>query len=167
MLIKLNSLSKEIHTNEKCFKIPVEIEEPNFLYFMHYLGNSEQDFMYYESEARQMSSVIARKKASKAEEKLKKYNGRISNYIEKVRLRLHRLNFYECYIEDPLKFAQNFLLQQNGLLRMFKDEADTIDSSSSPPATIDSRKEVIESALKKYFDGTDHLATEAGEQHKE
>ncbi len=152
-------MTKECHANEKLFKIPVEIEEPNYLYFMHYLGNNlEQElFVSPESDPR----TIARKRASKAEEKLRKYNAKLAGYIEKVKHRLHRVNFYECYAENPLKFIHNFILQQNGLLKMFKEDDSTAELQEAALGTM-KEKVPTEEALKKYLAETEKKPEQGG-----
>lgn len=130
-------MSKDPKENEIITKIPVEIEETNYLYFMHYLGNSEQDLLFSESEANRMGLGGLRKRASKIEEKLRKYNGKLISYVDKVKQRLHRLKFYECYAENPLRFTQNFIVQQNGLLKMFKEDTDIVQDQAASVEMIE------------------------------
>lgn len=119
----------------------MEVEETNFLYLMNYLGSSEHDFARLQSEKKGGT----KKKLSKLEERQKKYNERIANYMGKIKHRLHLFNFYKCYEEDPLKFIQNFLAQQNALLRVFKTE-------NKPATPKDPPMRNVEAVVKKYVE---------------
>jgi len=118
------------------------MEEASFLYLMNYLGNSEHDFAKFHTEKKQIG--IAKRRLSKLEEKQKKYNERIGNYMSKIRKKLHLLNFYKCYEENPLKFIQNFLGQQNALLKAFKTE--------NTPQPQDLPMRSIDAGVKKYVE---------------
>jgi hypothetical protein len=137
-------LTKECYTGERVFEVPIEMEEANFLYLMNYLGNSEHDFAKFQADKKQSS--IAKRRLSKLEEKKKKYNERIVNYMTKIRKKLHLLNFYKCYEENPLKFIQNFLGQQNALLKVFKIE------STFQPQHLPVRN--IEAGVKRFVEET-------------
>ncbi len=139
-----------MHASEKLFKVPVELEEPNYLYFMHYLGNSDQEFVHREPEAKEGGS-IARKKASKSEEKIRKYNARLANYIDKVRHSLHRLKFFECYSEAPLRFIQNFMRQQSGLVRLMGDDDPAVPEGPGAVTAANTSAEGMERAVEKYL----------------
>lgn len=124
---------------------------------MHYLANSEQEVISRETEVKKApkEGEIHKKKIVKLEDKIKKYNGKITNYINKLRHRQHIMNFYETYAENPLKFIQNFMLQQNGLIKLLKDEeqiktqALTDDVESSHFYT--ENKALVEGEIEKYL----------------
>ena len=111
---------------------------------MNYIGTTDHHFIKLQAENKPGS--IAKKKLTKLEEKLSKYNNKIINYMDKIKHKLHLVNFYQCYKNDPLKFMQNYLLQQNGLLKIIKNENTSIESNNIP---MKNKEAVIEKYIEE------------------
>jgi hypothetical protein len=91
-------LTKEFHANEKLFKIPVELEEPNHLYIAHTMSSSGDS-----------------KRATKLQQKIEKQNQKLQHFINSIKYSLYKLNFFESYCENPAAFIKSFLTQRIGI----------------------------------------------------
>lgn len=104
---------------------------------------------------------IAQKRNLKAEGKLRKYNERLLDCIGSLKHRIYRLNFYQCYAEDPLKFVRSFMFQHSGVLRMLKEDErvhyrESAEDWDSGAFYIE-KQETVEREVAKYVAATEEV----------
>lgn len=121
--------------NQRLYDILVSIDDPHFLDISNFLSNIENEsilfpksLFFQKNESQQKMEKNQQTKTEKFYHKISEYDREISDMIEKLKKHKYKYDFYEAFSKDPVKFVNNFLVQQNSLLKIMKDESSIIES---------------------------------------
>jgi len=121
--------------NQKLFDFIVNVDDPHFLDISNFLSNIENEsilfpksLFYYKNENQQKNEKSQQSLADSFYSKISEYDRNIQDLIEKLKKLKYKYDFYEAYAKDPKRFVDNFLQQQNSLLKIMKDESSLIDA---------------------------------------
>ncbi len=113
----------------------MSIDDPHYLDISNFLSNIDNEsilfpksLFYNKAENTQIKDKHQQSFAEKFYNKLTEYDRNINDLIEKLKKHKYKYDFYEAYSKDPIKFINNFLVQQNFLLKIIKEESSVIDS---------------------------------------
>lgn len=119
--------------NQKLYDFLVSIDDPHFLDISNFLSSTgNESVIFPKSLFFQKSEGQKGDKIQTATEnfyyKIGEYDRNISELIEKLKKHKYKYDFYDSYSKDPCKFTNNFLIQQNSLLKIMKEESSIIDA---------------------------------------
>jgi len=114
----------------------VTIDDPHYLDISNFLSNIDNEsvlfpksLFYNKAESQPMrTEKNSQSFAEKFYNKLAEYDRNINDLTEKLKKHKYKYDFYEAYAKDPIKFINNFHVQQNFLLKIVKEESSIIDS---------------------------------------
>jgi SWI/SNF-related matrix-associated actin-dependent regulator of chromatin subfamily D len=130
--IEIDFIIKE--SNEKLYDIAVSIDDPHFLDISNFLSNIENESilfpksLFFNKSEAQKNDKFQQTYTERFYAKLQDYDRNETDLIEKLKKHKYKYDFYEMYTKDPVKFINNFLIQQNALLKIMKDESSIIDA---------------------------------------
>jgi chromatin remodeling complex protein RSC6 len=121
------------NTEEKLYDIVVTIDDPHFLDISNFLSNSENESILFPKslffhKSDQKSDKYQQTFTENFYNKLQEYDRNISDLMEKFKKHKYKFDFYDMYAKDPIKFINNFMIQQNSLLKIMKEESSIIDA---------------------------------------
>jgi chromatin remodeling complex protein RSC6 len=121
-------------SQEKLYDIVVNIDDPHFLDISNFLSNSENESilfpksLFYHKSENQKTDKYQQSFTENFYNKLQEYDRNAADLIEKFKKHKYKYDFYEMYAKDPIKFINNFMVQQNSLLKIMKEESSIIDA---------------------------------------
>lgn len=146
--------------NQKLFDFAVNVDDPHFLDISNFLSNSSYEsilfpksLFFHKSENQKNEKSLS--ETEKFYNKIQDYDRNINELMEKLKKHKYKYDFFESYSKDPIKFTQNFLIQQNALLKIMKEESSIIDarwdynSAQYYKDYEDILREYVENYLKK------------------
>jgi chromatin remodeling complex protein RSC6 len=119
---------------EKLYDIIVSIDDPHFLDISNFLSNSENESilfpknLFFHKNESQKSDKYQQTFTENFYAKLQDYDRNVADLMDKLKKHKYKYDFYESYMKDPTKFINNFLIQQNSLLKIMKEESSIIDA---------------------------------------
>lgn len=119
--------------NEKIFDLVVSMDNPHFLDISNFLSNTENEsvlfpkFMFF-SKNEQKTDKNVHNKSEKFYAKISDIDREITDLLDKLKKHKYKYDYYDAYSKDPIKFINNFKIQQNSLLKIMKDESSIIDT---------------------------------------
>lgn len=125
-------MSNEEFFNEHLLDIDINIDDPGFLDITHVMSNIENETLLFPK-----SNFIGRAEGLKADKmnKVDKFYSAISEHDKNIMELLERMNkykynydFYGEYFKDPIRFINNFNVQQDSLLKIIKNDHSIIES---------------------------------------
>lgn len=132
------SPSLNIRDNEKIIDLNVYIDDPNFIRITHILSNVDHEsILFPKCLFTNASSNFMKGDGNKLDKnnltdkfynQLNEYDKQISDMIDKINKYKYNYDFYKEYLKNPTKLINNFLIQQNSLLKIMKNEASVIDT---------------------------------------
>jgi SWI/SNF-related matrix-associated actin-dependent regulator of chromatin subfamily D len=119
--------------NQKLYDFIVNIDDPHFLDISNFLSNSDSESILFPKSLFYIKNDTQKNEKSQSTtevyyNKLQDYDRNISDLIEKLKKHKYKYDFYEAFEKDPISFINNFLIQQNSLLKIMQDEASIVDS---------------------------------------
>jgi chromatin remodeling complex protein RSC6 len=119
--------------NQKLYDFIVNIDDPHFLDISNFLSNSENEsvlfpksLFFYKNE--NQKNEKSQTETEKFYNKLQDYDRNINELMEKLKKHKYKFDFYDAFAKDPTRFINNFLIQQNSLLKIMKEESSIIDA---------------------------------------
>ncbi len=123
------------YENQNLFDFIVNVDDPHFLDISNFLSNIDNEsilfpksLFFYKNENQQKNEKLQQSTADSFYSKISEYDRNIQDLIEKIKKLKYKYDFYEAYGKDPKKFVDNFLQQQNSLLKVMKEESSIIDA---------------------------------------
>jgi SWI/SNF-related matrix-associated actin-dependent regulator of chromatin subfamily D len=120
--------------NTQLYDIAVSIDDPHFLDISNFLSNIENESilfpksLFFHKSDSQKNDKFQQTYTERFYSKIQDYDRNVTDLIEKLKKHKYKYDFYEMYAKDPTKFINNFLIQQNALLKIMKDESSVIDA---------------------------------------
>jgi SWI/SNF-related matrix-associated actin-dependent regulator of chromatin subfamily D len=121
-------------SNQRLFDIVVNVDDPHFLDISNFLSNIDNESLlfpknlfFYKNENQQKTDKL-QTNTEKFYNKLQEIDRNMSDLNEKLKKHKYKHDFYEAFSKDPVKFVNNFLTQQNSLLKIMKEESSIIDA---------------------------------------
>lgn len=130
--IEIEYIIKEY--NDQLYDIIVSIDDPHFLDISNFLSNIENESilfpksLFFHKSDNQKNDKFQQTYTENFYSKLQDYDRNVTDLIEKLKKHKYKYDFYEMYAKDPTKFINNFLIQQNALLKIMKEESSVIDA---------------------------------------
>ena len=116
---------------QRIYDILVNMEDPNYYSIGNFLSNADNESILFPKSLFYNKNEQNEKNTSLVDsfnQKIHEYESSIGDLLEKIKKHKHKYDFYEAYAQDPVKFINNFLIQQNSLLKIMKDEASILES---------------------------------------
>lgn len=117
---------------EKILSIDIFIDDPNFLDITHVLSNLENETLLFpKSFFLGKAEGVKNDKLSRVElfyNSIAEHDKTISEMMDKMNKYKYNYDFYKEFSKDPTRFIDNFKVQQDGLLKLIKDEYNVIDN---------------------------------------
>lgn len=121
--------------NQKLYDFIVNVDDPHFLDISNFLSNIDNEsilfpksLFFYKNENQQKNEKAQQSVAEAFYSKIAEYDRNIQDLIEKLKKLKYKYDFYETFSKDPKRFIDNFLQQQNSLLKIMKEESSIIDA---------------------------------------
>ncbi len=119
--------------NQKLYDFIVSIDDPHFLDISNFLSSTVNESIIFPKSLFFQKSEGQKndKNQTNAEKfyfKISEYDRSITELVEKLKKHKYKYDFFDSYSKDPCKFINNFLIQQNALLKIMKDESSIIDA---------------------------------------
>ena len=129
--------------NQQLYDFFINVDDPHFLDISNFLSNIENEsilfpksLFYLKNESHSgpnNNNIYCNSKNDKINcenfySKINDYDRNIQDLIEKLRKLKYKYDFYEAFSKDPKKFIDNFLQQQNSLLKIMKEESSVMDA---------------------------------------
>ena len=132
-LIKNNENWEE---NQQLFDFLINVDDPHFLDISNFLSNIDNEsilfpksLFYFKNESQTHHQKNDNKNISdNFYSKINDYDRNIQDSIEKLKKLKYKYDFFEAFSKDPKKFIDNFLQQQNSLLKIMKEESSVLDA---------------------------------------
>jgi chromatin remodeling complex protein RSC6 len=121
-------------SEEKLYDIVVTIDDPHFLDISNFLSNSENESilfpksLFFHKSDNQKADKYQQTFTENFYNKVQEYDRNVADLMEKFKKHKYKYDFYEMYAKDPIKFINNFIIQQNSLLKIMKEESSIIDT---------------------------------------
>jgi len=133
---KINEISEVSNENQKLFDFIVNVDDPHFLDISNFLSNIDNEsilfpksLFFYKSESQQQKTEKSQQSlADSFYLKIGEFDRNIQDLAEKLKKLKYKYDFYEAYAKEPKRFVDNFLQQQNSLLKVMKDESSIVDA---------------------------------------
>lgn len=120
--------------SQKLYDIIVNIDDPHFLDISTFLSNIDNEsvlfpksLFFMKNDNIQKNDKAQQTNTEKFYNKIQEYDRNANDLIEKLKKHKYKYDFYESFSNDPIKFINNFLIQQNSLLKIMKEESSIID----------------------------------------
>jgi len=120
---------------QRIYDILVNMEDPNYYSIGNFLSNADNESILFPKSLFYNKNDQSTEKISHGSSLVDNFNQKISEYessiadlLEKIKKHKHKYDFYEAYAQDPVKFINNFVMQQNSLLKIMKDEASILEA---------------------------------------
>lgn len=133
--VKDNFNAEKSCENQKLFDFIVNVDDPHFLDISNFLSNIDNEsilfpksLFFYKNENQQKNEKSQHSLADSFYAKIGDFDRNIQDLSEKLKKLKYKYDFYEAYAKDPKRFVDNFLQQQNSLLKVMKDESSIIDA---------------------------------------
>lgn len=116
--------------NSSIIDIPVHIDDPNFISITHLLSNIETESLLFPKSLFNIKDQNKPEKQviDKFYSQINDYDRQVSELFEKFNKYKSNYDFFSEYSKDPTKFINNFLVQQESLVKILKNEASVIDT---------------------------------------
>lgn len=159
------TLAEDFNSNQILHDLIVTAEDPHFADILSFLSNSESDNLLFPKSFISTNKDTANaSKVSFVEEFNKKTqhcDKMISLMLEILKKHKYQYEFYDAYAKDPIKFINNFLIQQNALIKMVDDSSITesrLDYTSSQyyKDNEEVMREYVDNYLSKLVVAHDH-----------
>lgn len=132
------TLSEDCDSNQILHDIIVTAEDPHFADILSFLSNSESDSLLFPKSFIPVNKdTLNASQSSFVEEfnkKSLKCDKMITLMLEILKKHKYQYDYYDAYAKDPIKFINNFIIQQNALIKMVDDSSITesrLDYTSS------------------------------------
>ena len=127
--------NEDWNENQKLYDFIINVDDPHFLDISNFLSNIDNEsilfpksLFFYKNENQQKNEKSQQSIADSFYSKISDYDRNIQDLIEKLKKLKYKYDFFEAYSKDPKRFIDNFLHQQNSLLKIMKEESSIIDA---------------------------------------
>ena len=137
------NLNENYLDNQILQDIIITIEDPHFKDIFNLLSHNEKESLLFP-----MHIGNRNKNESVVDNyfyKMGEYDKRMDTLIEMMKKHKYQHDFYEAYIKDPIKFINNFIIQQNTLVKM-------LDVSNFPDFKMEIYSPEYEEAFRDFID---------------
>ena len=121
--INLNENYKE---NQKLEDIIITIEDPHFKELLNWLSNSDKESLLFPKQ----NKIKTESNVNRYLTEIKECEKKMEELIQDMTKHKYKHDFYESYAKDPIKFLNNFIIQQNTLLKI-------LDNNNAPDMKMD------------------------------
>jgi len=120
---------------QRLYDILVNMEDPNYYSIGNFLSNADNEsilfpksLFYNKNESNKGGDGERTSMVDNFYQKINEYESSIADLLEKIKKHKHKHDFFDAYAQDPTKFIHNFLIQQNSLLKIMKDEGSILEA---------------------------------------
>jgi len=122
----------EWNHNQKLLDIVVNVDDPHFLDISNFLSNSTNESLLFPKNLFFNKYDNQKEKIFSDPElfftKLQDYERYFNELVDKLKKHKYKYDFYDFFSKDPINFINNFIIQQNSLLKIMKEESAIIDA---------------------------------------
>ena len=121
----IKDLSYDYKKNEILKDIVIDIEDPYFNNILSFLSNYDEESLLFPKHL--FPNSVSHNEVEKYLSQINDIDKKMNTMINILNKHKYRYEFYEAYSKDPIKFINNFVIQQNELIKIL-DENSIIES---------------------------------------
>ena len=123
------NLNENYEDNQILQDFVVTIEDPHFNDILSLLSNTDKESLLFPIHVNNMNNVGSGGIVDNYIKQMNEYDKKTHSLIELLKKHKYKYDFYEAYAKDPIRFINNFIIQQNTLIRLV-DKVSIFDSRS-------------------------------------
>ena len=119
------NLNENLEENQILKDIVIPIEDPHFNDVLNLLSNIDNESLLFPNHINMNGTTPV----DNYMKQIGEYDKKAASMIDLLKRHKYKYDFYEAYAKDPIRFINNFIIQQNTLIRMV-DESSYLESRS-------------------------------------
>lgn len=123
------NLNENYEDNQILQDFVVTIEDPHFNDILSLLSNTDKESLLFPIHVGNLNNVGNPGIVDNYVKQMNEYEKKTHSLIELLKKHKYKYDFYEAYAKDPIRFINNFIIQQNTLIRLV-DKVSNFDSRS-------------------------------------
>ena len=146
----IKDLSYDYKKNEILKDIVIDIEDPYFNNILSFLSNYDEEKLLFPKHL--FPNPMNHNEVDNYLYQINDIDKKMNSMINILNKHKYRYEFYEAYSKDPIKFINNFVIQQNELIKIL-DENSLIESRNDYTSSqyCKEYEEVIRQYVEKYL----------------
>ena len=143
----IKDLSYDYKKNEILKDIVIDIEDPYFNNILSFLSNYDEESLLFPKNL--FPNSVSHNEVEKYLSQINDIDKKMNTMINILNKHKYRYEFYEAYSKDPIKFINNFIIQQNELIKIL-DENSLIENRNDYTSSQYCKE--YEEVIRQYVD---------------
>ena len=147
---EIKNLNYNSKDNEILKDILITIEDPNFNSIFNFLSNNKEESLLFPKHIFPLN--ISNNRIDNYINALNEIDKNMTSFNNILNKHKYRYDFYKAYTKDPIRFINNFLIQQNELIKLIEDNANENRTDYTSSQYYKDYDEIVREYVEKYLE---------------
>ena len=147
---EIKNISENSKDNEILKDILITMEDPNFNSIFNFLSNNKEESLLFPKHIIPLN--ISNNRIDNYINALNEIDKNMTSFNNILNKHKYRYDFYKAYTKDPIRFINNFLIQQNELIKLIEDNANENRTDYTSSQYYKDYDEIVREYVEKYLE---------------